>query len=211
MSTRQEDHLYLLLDSAGAPLARGKLESPLSGQTLQIHVLDGKEDDVSSHDVIQLVGMGSGDLAMQCQLVRQRGERILLDKVAMLDSEFRRNLRVPVRFKTFIFPIDGPWKGRRDVQSVDLSCGGIAFYGEVGLKNRERIEIVIPITAEPLILCCEILRQQPLRNDRAFYAAKFVNMCDDEETIVREAVFRVQLQSRPKQSSSEDQCVEVER
>lgn len=211
MSTPQEDLLYLLLDSASTPLARGKLESPISGQTLQLLVLDGKENEIAGHDVIQLVGMGSGNLAMQCQLVHQRGARILLNRVAMLDSEFRRNLRVPVKFKTFIFPIDGAWKGRRYAQSVDLSCGGIAFYADAGLKNREHIEIVIPITSKPLVLRCEILRQQPLRNDRAFYAAKFVDICDDEETIVREAVFRVQLHNRPRCPLSEDNSAEVKR
>ena len=77
---------------------------------------------------------------------------------------------------------------------MDISCGGIAFYGQYGLENGETLEIVIPITANPLVLRCEILRQQTLRNNRAFYAAKFVDMCNDEETLLREAVFRVQLE-----------------
>ena len=65
--------IYLLLDSKSAPLARGVLETAPDGPILQIRVLDGKEDEVAQHEVIQLVGMESGGLAVQCQLLRQRG------------------------------------------------------------------------------------------------------------------------------------------
>ena len=185
--------IYLLLDSKSAPLARGVLETAPDGSVLQIHILDGKEDEVAQHEVIQLVGMESGGLAVQCQLLRQRGERI------------------PVKFQSFIYPLSGMWKGRGEVQSVDISCGGIAFYGQYGLENGETLEIVIPITAKPMVLRCQILRQQMLRNNRAFYAAKFVDMCNDEETLLREAVFRVQLEGRPRRSGAGNGDMEVER
>lgn len=207
--TDDREQIYLLLDSTSAPLARGKLESPVSAQNLQIRVLEGKAEDVALHEIIQLVGKGSGELAVQCRLLQQRGDRIVLGKGASLGEDFRRNLRIPVKFKSFLYPISGTWKGRREVQSVDLSCGGISFRGEYGLENRERVEIVIPITVEPLVLRCEILRQQALRGDRAFYAAKFVDMCDDEETLVREAVFRVQLQDRSRRPDEGELITEV--
>lgn len=202
MESYQEDSLFLLLDSTSAPLARGKLESPADAPALQMRVLDNKVDIVAQHEVIQMVSMGHDKLAIQCQLVRQRGDRVVLNRVVRLDSEFQRNLRVPVRFKSFIYPISGTWKGRLDVQSVDLSCGGIAFYGKYGLENGEELEIVVPITLQPLVLRCEILRQQSLRDDRCFYAAKFVDLCSGEESMVREAVFRVQLQDRPRQAEA---------
>ena len=41
--------------------------------------------------------------------------------------------------------------------------------------------MVIPVTEEPVILRCEILRRQELRNDKLLYAVKFVDMCEDEE------------------------------
>ena len=117
----------------------------------------------------------------------------------------------PVKFKSFIYPLSGIWKGRGEVQSVDISCGGIAFYGQYGLENGETLEIVIPITARPMVLRCQILRQQMLRNNRAFYAAKFVDMCNDEETLLREAVFRVQLEGRPRRSGAGNGDMEEER
>ena len=119
-----------------------------------------------------------------------------LEKIASLDPDLRRNLRVPIKFNTFIYPITGRWQGRREIQSIDLSCGGVAFYGDEGLEIEERLELVIPVTEEPVILRCQILRKQELRNDKLLYATKFVDMCEDEEVTVREAVFSIQLESR---------------
>ena len=82
------------------------------------------------------------------------------------------------------------------MQSIDLSCGGIAFYADCQLELHEQMEIVIVPTEEPVILRCQILRKQELRNDKLLYATKFVDMCEDEEVTVREAVFSIQLESR---------------
>lgn len=64
--------------------------------------------------------------------------------------------------------------------------------------------MVIPITSEPVILRLEVLRQRPTdREDTVFYAGKFVDMCNDEEVLVREAVFNIQLQSRPRSAGAD--------
>lgn len=196
MSEKQEEQLYLLLDSVNNPLARGRLEGP-AGDTLQLMVMDNDVDKVACHEVIVLMSMSGSEPPLQCRIVRQRGDRIALEKIASLDPDLRRNLRVPIKFDTFIYPITGRWRGRRAVRSIDLSCGGVAFYGDDGLEAGERLEMVIPVTEEPVILRCEILRRQELRNDKLLYAVKFVDMCEDEEVTVREAVFSIQLENRP--------------
>ena len=197
MNGRQEERMYLLLDSVNHPLARGRLEGPAAGDTLQLMVMDNDVDKVACHEVIVLMSMSGSEPPLQCRIVRQRGDRIALEKIASLDPDLRRNLRVPIKFNTFIYPITGRWQGRREIQSIDLSCGGVAFYGDDGLEAGERLEMVIPVTEEPVILRCEILRRQELRNDKLLYAVKFVDMCEDEEVTVREAVFSIQLENRP--------------
>ena len=196
MSERQEERLYLLLDSVNTPLARGRMEGPANGNILQMLVLDNDVEKVAKHEVIVLMSMSGSEPPLQCRIVRQRGDRIALEKIASLDPDLRRNLRVPIKFNTFIYPITGRWQGRREIQSIDLSCGGVAFYGDEGLEIEERLELVIPVTEEPVILRCQILRKQELRNDKLLYATKFVDMCEDEEVTVREAVFSIQLESR---------------
>ena len=197
MSERQEERLYLLLDSVNTPLARGRMEGPANGNILQMLVLDNDVEKVACHEVIVLMSMSGSEPPLQCRIVRQRGDRVALEKIASLDPDLRRNLRVPIKFDTFIYPITGQWRGRRAVQSIDLSCGGVAFYGDDGLEIGEKLEMVIPVTEEPVLLRCQILRRQELRNDKLLYAVKFVDMCEDEEVTVREAVFSIQLENRP--------------
>ena len=64
------------------------------------------------------------------------------------------------------------------------------------------MEIVVPTVEAPLILKGEILRQRDLDNGKVFYAAKFVDMCEDEEMLLRETVFSIQLENRPPQASA---------
>ena len=204
MSERQEERLYLLLDSVNHPLARGRMEGPANGETLQMLVLDNDVEKVVCHEVIVLMSMSGNEPPLQCRIVRQRGDRVALEKIASLDPDLRRNLRVPIKFDTFIYPITGRWRGRRAVQSIDLSCGGVAFYGDGGLEIGEKLEMVIPVTEEPVVLRCQILRRQELRNDKMLYAIKFVEMCEDEEVMVRKAVFNIQLQNEMRRADLEE-------
>ena len=191
------NHTYLILDSQNHALANGEMASPPGASPIRLNVLNNKVDDVMSHEIITLFSASSEELPIQCRILRQRGDTVLVEKIATLDPEVRRNLRVPVKFDSYIYPLPtSSWSGRAAVQSLDLSCGGIAFYSDHPLELHEQMEIVITPTEEPLILHCEILRRQELQNDRFMYATKFVDMCEDEEVVVREAVFSLQLQSR---------------
>lgn len=207
---RYEEHRYLLLDSANAALGQAVLESKLGENEIRITVLGHDAEEVGRHEIIQLIGVDSGEMPLQCRVLRQREDLVTLEKIATLDPEVRRNLRVPVKFETFIYPITRIWRySRQQVQSIDLSCGGIAFYGDGSLEEGEWIEIIIPITEGPLILHCEILRKKELRNGRFLYAVKFIDMCEDEEVTVREAVFSIQLESRFAYKSEDGENEEV--
>ncbi|MCI8909979.1 MAG: PilZ domain-containing protein [Oscillibacter sp.] len=201
---RQDDKLYMLLDSGNTPLAHCLMQGPTDGQTLQVEILGGREDAVGAHEIVELISMGRSNMAYQCKVLRQRGERFALEKLMELDPEVRRNLRVPIRFESFLYPLSGRWKGRRNIRSIDLSCGGIGFFSGPGLRAGERMEVVIPLTDEPLILRCEILRINELKEERVMYAAKFVEMCEDEEVMVRKAVFNIQLQNEMRRADLEE-------
>ena len=191
------NHTYLILDTQNHALANGELTSPPGTSPMRLSILDHKVDNVMSHEVITLFSSSSNELPIQCRILRQRGDSVMVEKIASLDPEVRRNLRVPVKFDSFIYPLPGAaWHGRRTIQSIDLSCGGIAFYTDWPMNLHERMEVVVTPTEEPVILRCEILRQQELQSGRYMYATKFVDMCEDEEVMVREAVFSLQLQAR---------------
>ena len=96
----------------------------------------------------------------------------------------------------------GRWKGRRNIVSNDLSCGGVAFFTDHSLQVGEQLELVIPVTSQPLVVRCQVLRMRPTEDAAVpiMYAAKFVELCNDEETLLRESVFNLQLRGRPKTS-----------
>lgn len=197
MNSGKQGKLYALLDSRNAVLAQGRLENPPNAPDWQVRVPEDKISAVMEHEEIQLVPIdGDGD-ALLGRVRRNRNDLIVLQKLQSLGSEMRQNLRMPTHFQSFIYPVSGGWKGRRQAEANDLSCGGVAFFCAQQLEDGEVVELVVPITSEPLILKCQVLRRRPSdRENEVLYAAKFVEMCDDEEMIVREAVFSVQVRSR---------------
>ncbi len=192
---------YLLLDSAGDPIAKGLLESPPGWEVLQLRVLEDKIREVLDHELLQLVGMSDGAPNLLGRIDGHREDVLTLSKVKTLDAEARRNLRMPAVFQSFIYPRAGRWRGRREIESIDISCGGVAFFCQERLSLGESLEVVVPITMEPVVLACKLLRTwQVAGRQEPAYAVKFDNMCHDEEVLLREAVFGIQLQNRNAQA-----------
>lgn len=198
-----EQSIYLLLDSKGVPIARGRLQGRTDGPFWQIQVEDGKIDEILEHKRLKLLSIMDAGPSYEGLIVRSRNDMIQLEvsKLERDGGDMRKNLRVPATFKSLIYPLTGHWKGRRAIEAHDLSCGGIAFFTDHSLQVGERLEVVVPVTTEPLVVQCELLRMRPTeRTSFILYAAKFVELCNDEETLLREAVFNLQLRGRPKTS-----------
>ena len=197
-----EQNVYLLLDSAGKAVARGEVKGKPAGRLWQIEVEDGKIDEVLRQKSLKLLSMMDAGPSYEGTIVRSRNDMIQLEiaKLAPATGDMRRNLRVVVHFKSLAYPITGHWRGRREIESNDLSAGGIAFFTNHSLQVGEQLEVVVPVTSQPLVLRCELLRMRPADRSDILYAAKFVDLCNDEETLLREAVFNLQLRGRPKTS-----------
>lgn len=199
---RMEQTLYLMLDSKNNPIARGRIQGKTDGPFWQIQVEDGKIDEILEHKKLKLLSIMDTGPSYEGIIVRSRNDMIQLEvtKLTPADGDMRKNLRVIVQFKSFIYPVSGRWRGRRVVESNDLSCGGIAFFTDHSLQVGEQLEVVIPVTSQPLVVRCELLRMRPTERSDILYAAKFVGLCNDEETLLREAVFNLQLRGRPRPS-----------
>lgn len=194
--------MYFLLDSNNQTVARGMLRSPEDDPALQVKVLDDKISDVMRHEQIRLVSLKGNTPAVVTKVARCRNDMVVLEK---LYTDKRKNLRVPTQFRSFIYPLDDSWQGRRRIKANDISCGGVAFFYEGELQDHERLELVVPVTSQPVILQCEVLRRRPSdQEDTHLYALQFVDMCDDEESMVREATFSIQLENRLKHLFDED-------
>jgi c-di-GMP-binding flagellar brake protein YcgR len=118
-----------------------------------------------------------------------------VDPLRPLGAEVRETLRIPVSFQSFIYPLSGAWKGRRTVQAVDLSCGGISFRCAEELSQGESLEVVIPLTRSPLVLTCQVLRSSPSPEGDTVYALKFSDLCKDADQLIQEFVFSEQIRT----------------
>ncbi|MCI9155659.1 MAG: PilZ domain-containing protein [Lawsonibacter sp.] len=190
-----EERLYLLLDSKGTPLANAVLESPPNSEVLQIRVLNGKVDDVAVHREIQLIGIDDSTPNRVGVIVRQRDDQLVIQPTAALDANARENLRILTNFSSVMYPVSGRWKGQRAVRGKDLSCGGVAFYTSTALEHREIVEMVLPVTDQPLLIKTQVIRTMHEEGAPPLYAAKFVDLIHDEEALIRKAVFSIQIRT----------------
>lgn len=205
MSNEKEKEIpYLLLDSENVPLLHVYMESDPADEMIRVRMLEDRASVLQGHELFRLLGTGRHQKPIQCRLMDVRGERVLLKRLFVLNHQLRDTLRVPMHLKSFVYPVSGEWKGRKVIHSVDLSCGGIAFYGEAGLQKGEVLEVVLPIEPSPLIVHGEILRIEELQKDRALYAARFVDLCQDEENAITEAVFSIQLEEYPRKGPNQE-------
>ncbi len=186
------ENTYLLVDSRNVLLAKGVLLNPVSDPNWQMRILDDRISVVMKHEDVRLFGAAPDTPVLLGRILRNRDDIVVLQRLQRLGSEVRTNFRTPVDFKSFIHPLSGNWKGRRAIEGNDLSCGGVAFYCEQDLVEGEQLEIIIPVTSQPLITRCQVLRKRPSDRTEGLYAAKFVDICYDEEMLLREAVFSAQ-------------------
>lgn len=192
------ERIYLLLNDEDVPFGRGVLITAPGAAEMCVKVIEGEVDEIGENKLITLVGTRKTVPSLQGAVARVSGNTIRLRRVDSKE-DVREMLRVDVAFDSLIYPISGQWTGRRKVEFIDLSCGGIAFYCDESMERGERIEVVIPVTPQPLLMRCRILRSWE-RGGRNCYAARFVEMCYDEEKLICEAVFGIQLDQHRKRS-----------
>lgn len=193
------ERLYLILDKEGAALAQAVLESPRITEVVQLRLTEDTDLDFRRIGEIQCIALDNCATSMRGAVTMQRGERLVIRPTATLGEEARENLRIQTDFESVMYPVTGYWKGQRPIRGHDLSCGGVAFHSGQELKVREVVQIVLPVTDSPLLLRTRILRELSTEEDTPLYAARFTDLCLDEEVAIRKAVFSIQVNKpRPK-------------
>lgn len=188
---------YMLSDSRNEPLGTAFMESPPDAATWRLRLKPEDLLNVLEHEVINLIAVDEGRSDMIGRILSSNHtDTIEVEPLNEAGARLRQNLRVPVRFESFLYPVTGAWTGRLPIVCHDLSCGGIAFFCNFPLNLAETVEVVVPITSQPLILHAQILRLRPSNSNIPLYAATFVDLIHDEEVLLREAVFSQQITNR---------------
>ena len=189
------ERIYLLSNQEDKAVAKANLRSPLDMQTVQFEILTERGDGIQVGQTLRFIGNNEGDPDFVGEIQSRKEDRLVVRSTAPLDKSARKNLRVDIEFNSLLYPISGAWKGQRVIRGVDLSCGGVAFYSNEKLQVGEVAEMVLPMTANPLLLKVQIMRIRESNGPLNLYAGRFVDMIHDEETLVRRAVFDIQLQA----------------
>lgn len=184
---------YVIMDSNGQPIARCESPDGLNEPVWRLTLEQGDEAQLRKQEYIGLVGTSDKWAAAEGRIIRWKDDVIWVEAVRELGQKLRENLRMPATFHSFLYPRDDSFAGRIPIESLDLSCGGIAFYCDYPLREGQKAQVVIPVTAQPLLLNISVLRQLPSKRAESLYAARFTDMVREEESMVREAVFNLQL------------------
>lgn len=187
-------NVCVLLDSSNSRvLARGSSDNPPEGRNIQLTVFEGDVTEVVNAESLQIVPADEDLHPKLGHVIQRKGDLVVLEVLReLVGNEVRENLRMPVDFDTYLYPTGGQ-EGRWTARGNDLSCGGISFYSSAALVPGQLVEVVVPITrTAPLLLTCQILRVRPEEGE-TFYAAKFIDILNEQESMIREAVFTVQL------------------
>ena len=187
---KQQDY-YFLMDKNSNYLARGSLQDNPDNDNILFKVLNGDTEEILRLEIVQVVPTDKTKSVTMGKAVSRRGNVVTIEPMRDMGMGVRKNFRMPVDFESFIYPDSG---GRYIIKSIDLSSGGIAFYTVANLPTGSQMEVVIPITAEaPIIVRCTILRAFPVAPPIHKYACQFVDLIQDEESLIQEAVFNIQL------------------
>ena len=182
---------HFLMDKDSNFLARGTLENDEDSGNMDFRVIDGSVDTILRMEIVQVVPADKTKSVTMGKATGRRGNVVIIEPLRDAGMGVRKNFRMPVDFESFIYPDAG---GRYIIKSIDLSCGGIAFYSVADMKAGAQMEVVIPVTAEgPLIVRCTALRVMPFSPPIQKYACQFVDLIQDEENMIQEAVFNIQL------------------
>ena len=186
----------IISDSQNQPLASAVLESRPQDAVWRIRVPEADIQRIISYGIIRVISMDDRVPNVNAEILSQPEPDLLtVSPSAQLDASVRLELRIPVRFESFLYSLSPRWKGRVPIVSQDMSCGGIAFFCHQKLAIGETAELVIPVTTQPIIAKVQVLRFRPSPSPIPLVAAKFVDIIHDEEIMIREAVFSQQLRN----------------
>lgn len=197
---------FLIVDETGEdPLIRVALENQTEDDVLDLRFVETVPDppDLMKREEICLVNIEE-ELVIRCTPLRQDRRRVSVRKSTASYLKFDRDLRGQVSFRSFIYPVSGSWTGRWEVCGIDLSCGGVAFSCGADLETGEQVELVLPVANQPLVAHCKILHRQPRDPEGYIYSAKFLDLCREEEAMIRRAVFDLQLKEKRQRPTEQE-------
>lgn len=132
-------------------------------------------------------------------------DKIYVDNIQNVSATMRSEVKVKVKFNTTISVVDETEDEEGElvnlnVAAKDISCGGFCFHCGKELDTNYLYETIIPLWDEPMIVNFRILRKVFVPETEEYsYGCQFENLNYQEERVLREAIFRLQMMMHRKQ------------
>lgn len=201
---------YLVLDPNNKPLAHCRLAQEWDTGRRLFTLLEPCATNLTQYDLLHIISLNAEVFtAWAGRVEEQRKEQFTFQPTAVADENLRRNLRVDLRFTTYLYSLQPTLQhslqpirpramppARIPVLTYDISCGGIALFAARRLAVGDIYSIVIPLIRTPLMLPIRILRTKQVTIHEmihTLYACEFYDLLPQEEALLRETIFDYQL------------------
>lgn len=191
MSAKPSEEIkFVFLDDNHQTLASAVLTNQ-SGQMKTFRLTYTPKCDLQALGQFNALSVNSPEfMAWRGKIQHMRGDRLDFLAEEHIDSRLRRHLRIPLSFRTYLYPFYGQGT-RLPVISKDISCGGIALHCVSNLKLNSKFEIALPCTDPPIIVKVSVARV--INAEKNLYACQFIDLLPQEEAMIQESIFDYDL------------------
>ena len=181
---------FVFLDDNHQTLASAVLLGQ-QGQTKTFLLTYAPNCDLQKLTTFNVMSVNSTEfMAWRGRVQQIRGDKLDFIAEERIDSRLRRQLRIQMPFRTYLYPMHGH-SARLPIISKDISCGGVAFYSSVPLSVGQTYEIALPCTEPPLLVKIEVLHV--LSAEQKLFACQFCDLLPQEEAMIQECIFEYDL------------------
>ncbi len=194
MRNREEDKmsLWMLFDPAYTLVDQAVLESKRGDCIAVLHPVGENVKEAMQMHIVLFSWAEDPNIVYRGEVSSRRGGRLYLENVTRMEPDTGHHLRVRMEFHSKLLYMRGGKVFPSPIVSFDMSAGGIAFFSPAELEVDEECEVVIPITSVMLVVRMCILHGEVATGQKWKYSACFLDLSNEEEAMIRQAIFSEQ-------------------
>lgn len=191
-SKEDEKNLWMLFDPAYTLVDQAVLESKRGDCIAVLRPVGENIKEAMQMHIVLFSWAEDPRIVYRGEVVSRRAGRLYLENVTRMEPDTGHHLRVRMDFRSKLLYMRGGRIFPAPIVSFDLSAGGIAFFSPAELEIHEECEVVIPVTSTMLVVRMRILHGEVATSQNWKYAACFLDLSNEEEAMIRQAIFSEQ-------------------
>lgn len=187
-----KEKLWMLFDPAYTLVDQAILETKRGDCVAVLRPVGENVKEAMQMHIVLFSWAEDPNIVYRGEVMSRRSGRLYLENVTRMEPDTGHHLRVRMEFHSKLLCVRDGRIYRAPIASYDLSAGGIAFFSPAELEIDEECEVVIPVTSVMLVVKMRILRAEVATATKWKYAASFLDLSNEEESMIRQAIFSEQ-------------------